>query len=102
MDKTLEQLMDLDKSALINEAKNEIGFKFCEKSTKEKIAKALVKFREMSQKDLAEPTGKMSGVLAKKNHHILQNQIDIKIKEGDDLGKIPDRFEAALKSEGVI
>ena len=46
--------------------------------------------------------GNMKGKKAKKNHRIVQNHIDIKIKKGQDLEKVPNRFEKTLKSEDVI
>ncbi len=46
--------------------------------------------------------GKLKGKTALKDHHILQNHININIKKGDDLKDIPNRFEPCLKSEKVI
>lgn len=41
-------------------------------------------------------------VLAKKDWHIVQNQHDIKIKEGEDVSGLPKRFLEVLKIEKVI
>lgn len=60
------------------------------------------KKKEVVKSKFDDTAGKLKGKKAKKKHHILQNHINIQIKEGQDLEKIPDRFEDALKSEGVI
>jgi len=49
-----------------------------------------------------EPTNPLQGVRAKRDFLIVQNEFRADIKEGDDLGDIPERFHQNLKTEGVI
>lgn len=41
-------------------------------------------------------------LIAKKDFRIVQNDVDIVIKEGDELENIPEKFIENLKTEGVI
>lgn len=42
------------------------------------------------------------GLIAKKDFHLVHNDVDIKIKAGDDLSKVPAQFLENLKTEQVI
>jgi len=44
---------------------------------------------------------KVVKLIAKKDHVILQNDIRIEIKEGDEV-KVPERFIVTLRTENVI
>ena len=41
-------------------------------------------------------------LIAKKDFHIVQNEVDLRIKKGEVLDKVPKRFIENLRTEGVI
>lgn len=50
----------------------------------------------------AESAEAKKAIIAKKSFTLVQNDVHIIIKEGDDLSRVPQRFFANLKTEGVI
>ncbi len=55
----------------------------------------------MSKKEYQEDKS-IGKLIAKKDFHIVQNEHDIKIKKGDDVSGVPQKFMPNLKTEGVI
>lgn len=49
-----------------------------------------------------EESKKVDKLYAKKDFLIVQNQVRIEIKKGDELTSIPDMYIQNLKTEGVI
>lgn len=56
----------------------------------------------MKTKVLEAKVEEKSGLIAKRSFTIVQNDVHIVIKKGDNLNDIPKRFLENLKTEGII
>ena len=62
-----------------------------------------IKKNTKSRKDVERALTDADGrLVAKKDWHIVQNNINIKIKEGEPIPELPEHLLQALKTENVI